>query len=448
MIDNLRPKKNELHEGLQGGGKDKVYADRDYEYRDVGELKGCYHVRTCNDDKNKRTSVSFELEEGGLVYVLYDSRADKYPDWLRKDPWRKTGLTVKTDDKCDFVVFSAKHEPGQVKLGSNQGDKTGAESMYTVLIQSASESDEAAEPEPTPAAPTVYTFPDLKHLGCEVGGGWRMILSKEGTQRSVWDLAVVKKYLNAGMAEYEGGRLVWRPRYYKSKGHRKWSRWKGNPSQTVWKQYPKSALRDGVTVKMRFKSSKDTSIPNANYEDRWYGGEESNDNLRNVAGTGDFRIGLLQTNGRQKPGMWNGYQVRVYPYLHREAKNHIGKNDRSNCSYWYRNKPGGVDCLMDDYSQYKDRDGFKKLKHDGELKFGMGPHSPYDEFFDIAVRLKLEGAATMRSWIKVNDDEVELDPYEHDTAGFREDFEYVDAVCLSYNNMRPYVDINIECDGW
>jgi hypothetical protein len=50
--------------------------------------------------------------------------------------------------------------------------------------------------------------------------------------------------------------------------------------------------------------------------------------------------------------------------------------------------------------------------------------------------------------VRVGADEVQLDPYEHRTAGFADEFTHVDAVCWSFNNMRPYCDVKLECDGF
>ncbi len=141
-------------------------------------------------------------------------------------------------------------------------------------------------------------------------------------------------------------------------------------------------------------------------------------------------------------GSWHAYQVRVNPYLHKEAKKHIGKGDTSNSSHWYRAAPADGDLLIDDYSQEFNR--FSKIKHKGELKFGMGPHAPYDEWVDIEVRLKLrKNNNMMDASIRVHDDEVRLDPYKHVTKGFDTDFEHIDAVCFSFNNMRPYCDVRL-----
>ena len=76
-----------------------------------------------------------------------------------------------------------------------------------------------------------------------------------------------------------------------------------------------------MRVLFRFKSSRSEELEEAgrvSYSDKWAPVEEQN-NLRRVAGTGDFRIGLMQSNGGGM-GSWHAYQVRINPYLQREAK--------------------------------------------------------------------------------------------------------------------------------
>ena len=139
-------------------------------------------------------------------------------------------------------------------------------------------------------------------------------------------------------------------------------------------------------------------------------------------------------------GKWQAYQVRIIPYLHREAKRHLEKNDTRNYSHWYRAAPAAGDLLMDDFSQEFHR--FTKLKHKGELKFGMGPHAQYDEWVDIEVRLKMS-KDMISPTVPVHNDEVRLDHYKHTTKEFDDGFEYVDAVCFSFNNMRPCCDVRL-----
>jgi hypothetical protein len=175
------------------------------------------------------------------------------------------------------------------------------------------------------------------------------------------------------------------------------------------------------------------------YGDKWAPAEEKN-NLRRVVGTEDFRIRMMQTNGGSIVS-WYAYHVRINPYLQREAKKHLGKDDTNTSSHWYRAAPAEGDLHMDDISQEFHR--FTQLKRKGELKFGMGPHAPYDEYFEIEVRLK-ENKDMICSTVRVHNDELRLDPYKHLTKGFDEDFQHVNAVCFSFNTMRPYGNVRLD----
>ena len=73
----------------------------------------------------------------------------------------------------------------------------------------------------------------------------------------------------------------------------------------------------------------------------------------------------------------------------------------------------------------------------------MGPHAPYDEWVEIEVRLKANKDMISPA-VRVHNDEVRLDPYKHTTKGFDEDFKHVDAICFSFNNMRPYCDVRLQ----
>jgi hypothetical protein len=68
----------------------------------------------------------------------------------------------------------------------------------------------------------------------------------------------------------------------------------------------------------------------------------------------------------------------------------------------------------------------------------MGPHAPYDEWIYIEVRLKMsKDMKTVWPAVRVHNDDVRLEPYKHTTKGFDVEFEYMDAVCSSFNNTRP-----------
>jgi len=76
----------------------------------------------------------------------------------------------------------------------------------------------------------------------------------------------------------------------------------------------------------------------------------------------------------------------------------------------------------------------------------MGPHAPYDEWVEIEVRLKANKDTNCPT-VRAHNHEVRLDPSKHTTKGFDEDFQHVDAVLFSFNNMRPYCDVRLELIG-
>ena len=123
----------------------------------------------------------------------------------------------------------------------------------------------------------------------------------------------------------------------------------------------------------------------------------------------------MQTNAGCM-GSWHAYQVRINSYLHKEAKKHYVKDDRSNSSHWYRVAPAAGDLLMDYFSKEFHR--FTKRNHSGELKFGMGPHAPYDAWLEIEVRMKANKDIICPA-VRVHNDEVRLDPFQAYDEGIR-----------------------------
>lgn len=270
-------------------------------------------------------------------------------------------------------------------------------------------------------------------------GPWNVVLSTEGEKGILWSKEYTTDYLSKGYAKWHEDvkELEWNPRYVKN--GKKYTSWKGNPSGTIWKHIEPQNLESGVELQFQIKTRKADEQSGVSYDDEWDNKEDVS-NLRRVAGTGDFRIALAQSDMQGDMGKWHAYQVRCYPYLHREAVTHIGESDTSNNSYWYRDEPGPKNTFICDWSQMTHT--FKKLKHKGELKFGMGPHSPYDEWVTVAIKLK-KVKDMMHSSIKIHNNEIHLTPYKHLTSGFDNKFTKVDAYAISFNNMRPYYDLRI-----
>lgn len=287
--------------------------------------------------------------------------------------------------------------------------------------------------------------PFTRALGIRVPGTtWRVSASHEGTRKKQLGYRELSRMLEQGLCVYEGlGVLAWNPRYTRD-GEGKLRKWNGNPSTNIMTDIKPQRLENGISVTFWMKSEMDRSLGDkAEYSDTWRV-EENSRNLRHPAGTGDFRIGLAQADGRWDPGKWHCYQARVFPYMHSDAKTHIGENDTSNSSHWYRDRQGGRGRLLDDYSQEGDLDGFKKLRHEGELKFGMGPHAPYGEWIKIRLQLHKRGDLVYPT-LQVHNDVVGLDPYKHET-NMADEFTHVDTLYVSFNNMRPYTGLKIKLD--
>ena len=77
----------------------------------------------------------------------------------------------------------------------------------------------------------------------------------------------------------------------------------------------------------------------------------------------------------------------------------------------------------------------------------MKPHAPIDEWMEIKFRLKMsKDRKTICPTVRVHNDKVHLDTYKHETKGFDEDFQHVDAMCLSIINMWPYCDVRLKSE--
>ncbi|TCI02000.1 hypothetical protein EZV61_15595 [Corallincola luteus] len=112
----------------------KVYSDRSYHFIDVGGWGGQPFIQTANDDDQRSDDyfLRFTLNQPALIGVLYDIRASELPEWL--SDWQSTGEIVKGSD-TDFKVYRKRFDAGDVVLGGNQGDRTGARSMYSVVFK-------------------------------------------------------------------------------------------------------------------------------------------------------------------------------------------------------------------------------------------------------------------------------------------------------------------------
>ena len=116
----------------------KYYIDRDFVVSGLPDfLTGVQVIQTANDDKHADASdaswLCMELSAPATVYVLYDSRATDYPDWLKNQFTNTHVAAVESTDgnMGTFNIFYKDFPNGKVCLGGN--GNTGAESNYIVM---------------------------------------------------------------------------------------------------------------------------------------------------------------------------------------------------------------------------------------------------------------------------------------------------------------------------
>ncbi len=112
----------------------RIYYDRDYTITSLPEfLMDKPEIITANNHKLSflEKHLSFELNEEKSVYVGYDNRATKLPEWLRD--WEKLNESVNTTD-TNFILYKKNFTKGQVNLGGNFNGSIGAKSHYIVFL--------------------------------------------------------------------------------------------------------------------------------------------------------------------------------------------------------------------------------------------------------------------------------------------------------------------------
>jgi hypothetical protein len=95
----------------------KMYVDRDYKVRSVGEgLRGASMLRTRNDDKTApadKTLVEFHVDRPARIWLGVRSDPDSLPDWLAG--WDLSNETLSTD-QGEFVLIWRNVPRGPVRL--------------------------------------------------------------------------------------------------------------------------------------------------------------------------------------------------------------------------------------------------------------------------------------------------------------------------------------------
>jgi hypothetical protein len=125
----------------------KYYIDREYVVSGLPDfLTGVQVIQTANGDPDPAADpndlewLCFEISQPATVYVLYDSRATSYPDWLASQFTNTHVAAVESTDSNmgTFNIFYETLPNGRHCLGGNGGGDngvgTGAESNYIVMV--------------------------------------------------------------------------------------------------------------------------------------------------------------------------------------------------------------------------------------------------------------------------------------------------------------------------
>lgn len=113
-----------------------IYTDRTYRTTmDVPSyLINAPFIKTPNDDKASKSSVSFKLSQNATVYIGYDPRATALPAWL--STWQKLPEVIGITDPniTHFDIYSKTFAAGTVTLGGNVASPAAAVKNMSIII--------------------------------------------------------------------------------------------------------------------------------------------------------------------------------------------------------------------------------------------------------------------------------------------------------------------------
>ena len=117
----------------------KYYTDRDYLLTKVPEhYRGMESIKTPNDDRNRIDASSylkFEMPYDATVYVAYDSRASRMPDWMSGFVF--TGETIETSLSTQpyLKVYGKPFRAGAcINLGGNKATGFAGDTVSNYLV--------------------------------------------------------------------------------------------------------------------------------------------------------------------------------------------------------------------------------------------------------------------------------------------------------------------------
>jgi hypothetical protein len=216
---------------------------------------------------------------------------------------------------------------------------------------------------------------------------------------------------------------------------------------TVILRVPAAKFDKKVTLRMEWYTvpSNDTWKTDPEGKASKGGKVEVGDNLRCVAGTSDFRVGLFQT--AEKMSRWKGWQVRYHPHLAAWWGKHVGADDLSNASHWHRAPPSKKEGLLDDWAQSGeygkdgtgDHSAFVKVG-----KFGFGAAAPVEGWYAVEITLERDGGGTISPSLRVHESTYDAKVMKTFKFANKATPDYIDAIAVSFNNTsRPYAALRI-----
>ncbi len=126
----------------------RIYVDRDYTIQTLpAALAGLEMIRTSNEDDHVAAAdhLRFTLSADATVYVAMESSGGgALPAWATG--WTDTGMQIQAPGAGTFRVHGRSFPRGQVTLGGNDRNSTGAVSSYFVLAAAAPGQDAGAVP--------------------------------------------------------------------------------------------------------------------------------------------------------------------------------------------------------------------------------------------------------------------------------------------------------------
>jgi hypothetical protein len=141
---------------------DMYYIDRTYTITAMpDELAGSLAVKTPNSSKNnaEATLLTFTVTQDTTLYVAYDARATRYPDWLTAS-FTATGQLLQTTDTA-LMLWKREVAAGAVSLPGNQyGNPVGVHSNYVILVAADTSGQTTTGPDYA-----VWTLPSNADMG-------------------------------------------------------------------------------------------------------------------------------------------------------------------------------------------------------------------------------------------------------------------------------------------